>query len=121
MNRRRFLSFLGLAPVAAAVPAMALPRAEKPVIDARGADPEALRRLRSEIAEGQSKWLEDIEQATGPHEATATRIDLLEKDCFMVDGRPAYCRVPAKALSEHAEIIFFKDGQLVIRAAKVQV
>ncbi|MPR62749.1 hypothetical protein D7027_13140 [Ochrobactrum intermedium] len=30
MNRRRFLSFLGLAPVAAAVPAMALPRAEKP-------------------------------------------------------------------------------------------
>lgn len=31
MNRRRFLSFLGLAPVAAAVPAMALPRAEKPM------------------------------------------------------------------------------------------
>lgn len=30
MNRRRFLSFLGLAPVAAAVPAMALPRPEKP-------------------------------------------------------------------------------------------
>lgn len=30
MNRRRFLSFLGLAPVAAAVPAMALPRADKP-------------------------------------------------------------------------------------------
>jgi len=30
MNRRRFLSFLGIAPVAAAVPAMALPRAEKP-------------------------------------------------------------------------------------------
>ncbi|WP_273785629.1 twin-arginine translocation signal domain-containing protein [Brucella intermedia] len=30
MNRRHFLSFLGLAPVAAAVPAMALPRAEKP-------------------------------------------------------------------------------------------
>ena len=29
MNRRRFLSFLGLAPVAAAVPAMALPRAER--------------------------------------------------------------------------------------------
>lgn len=28
MNRRKFLSFLGLAPVAAAVPAMALPRAE---------------------------------------------------------------------------------------------
>ncbi|ALJ98298.1 hypothetical protein BiPBO1_85 [Brucella phage BiPBO1] len=28
MNRRRFLSFLGLAPVAAAVPAMALARAE---------------------------------------------------------------------------------------------
>ncbi len=31
MNRRKFLSFLGLAPVAAAVPAMALPRAEKPL------------------------------------------------------------------------------------------
>ena len=31
MNRRRFLSFLGLAPVAAAVPAMALPRPEKPL------------------------------------------------------------------------------------------
>lgn len=30
MNRRRFLSFLSLAPVAAAVSAMALPRAEKP-------------------------------------------------------------------------------------------
>lgn len=31
MNRRRFLSFLGLAPVAAAVPAMALPRPENPL------------------------------------------------------------------------------------------
>lgn len=29
MNRRRFLSFLGLAPVAAALPAMALPRPER--------------------------------------------------------------------------------------------
>ncbi len=28
MNRRRFMSFLGLAPVVAAVPAMALPRPE---------------------------------------------------------------------------------------------
>lgn len=37
MNRRRFLSFLGLAPVAAAVPAMALPRAEKPTEIDKGA------------------------------------------------------------------------------------
>lgn len=32
MNRRRFLSFLSLAPVAAAVPAMALPRPDEPKI-----------------------------------------------------------------------------------------
>lgn len=31
MRRRTFLKFLSLAPVAAAVPAMALPRAEKPL------------------------------------------------------------------------------------------
>lgn len=30
MNRRRFLSFMGLAPVVAALPAMALPRPDKP-------------------------------------------------------------------------------------------
>ena len=30
MNRRRFLSFLGLAPVAAAVPAVALPKPDNP-------------------------------------------------------------------------------------------
>jgi len=30
MNRRRFLSFLGLSPMIATVPALALPRAEKP-------------------------------------------------------------------------------------------
>lgn len=77
MKRRTLLKLIGMAPVATAVPAMALPRPEKP----------------TEI----------------------------EEDCFTVDGRPAYCRVPAKALTENAEIIFFKDGQLVIREAKVQV
>jgi len=51
MNRRRFLSFLGLAPVAAAVPAMALPRPEKPAIDARGADPEAIAKLKQVVSQ----------------------------------------------------------------------
>lgn len=44
MNRRRFLSFIGLAPVAAALPAMALPMPDKPTdidslkIDVSGPD-----------------------------------------------------------------------------------
>jgi len=66
MNRRRFLSFLGLAPVAAAVPAMALPRPEKPteidklVIDVSGPDPEAMRRLMDDIANDQAQFLERV-------------------------------------------------------------
>ncbi|KAB2762778.1 hypothetical protein F9K98_13380 [Brucella anthropi] len=66
MNRRRFLSFLGLAPVAAAVPAMALPRAEKPTdidklaIDVSGPDPEAMRRLMDDIAKDQAQFLERV-------------------------------------------------------------
>ncbi|KEY05500.1 twin-arginine translocation signal domain-containing protein [Brucella inopinata] len=56
MNRRRFLSFLGLAPVAAAVPAMALPRPEKPTeIDKLTvtveADTTELRRLIAKVGE----------------------------------------------------------------------
>jgi len=70
MNRRRFLSFLGLAPVAAAVPAMALPRPEKPheldklVIDVSGPDPEAMRRLMDDIAKDQAKYLERVSSVT---------------------------------------------------------
>lgn len=70
MNRRRFLSFLGLAPVAAAVPAMALPRAEKPtdidklVIDVQPADPEAMRRLMDDIAKDQAQYLEWVSSVT---------------------------------------------------------
>lgn len=70
MNRRSFLSFLGLAPVAAAVPAMALPRAEKPTdidYDALSSD---IRKM----------WVESIEKATGPQEATSEHIDHLAVD-----------------------------------------
>ncbi|WP_418460433.1 hypothetical protein ACNT8L_18085 [Brucella intermedia] len=70
MNSRRFLSFLGLAPVAAAVPAMALPRAEKPteidklIVDAQPADPEAMRRLMDDIAKDQAQYLEWVSSVT---------------------------------------------------------
>ncbi|CAB4327643.1 MULTISPECIES: twin-arginine translocation signal domain-containing protein [unclassified Brucella] len=66
MNRRHFLSFLGLAPVAAAVPAMAMPRPEKPtdidklIIDVQPAAPEAMRRLVDDIAKDQAKFLERV-------------------------------------------------------------
>lgn len=66
MNRRHFLSLLGVAPVAAAVPAMALPRAEKPtdidklIVDVRPADPEAMRRLMDDIAKDQAQFVERV-------------------------------------------------------------
>ncbi|QGA55878.1 hypothetical protein [Brucella sp. 2280] len=78
MNRRRFLSFLGLAPVAAAVPAMALPRAEKPTAYGEAIGGVPLYDPRKDVSI--EAWAEDIEQATGPHEATAIRIDMLEND-----------------------------------------
>lgn len=81
MNRRRFLSFLGLAPVAAAVPAMAMPRPEKPLTvsvygEAIGGVP--LYDPRKDVSI--EAWAEEIEAATGPQEATAVRIDLLENE-----------------------------------------
>lgn len=62
MNRRRFLSFLGLAPVAAAVPAMALPRPEKPTeIDKLtvevSLDTADIRKMMDEIAADQAAML----------------------------------------------------------------
>jgi len=62
MNRRRFLSFLGLAPVAAAVPAMALPRPEKPTeIDKLTVDVSLdtadVRKMMDEIAADQAAML----------------------------------------------------------------
>ena len=49
MKRSTFLRMLGLAPVAAALPAMALPRPEKPIVDCRGADPEAIAKLERDV------------------------------------------------------------------------
>ncbi|WP_036577958.1 hypothetical protein [Brucella anthropi] len=78
MNRRRFLSFLGLAPVAAAVPAMALPRADSPLVYGEVIEGVPLFDPRKDVSI--EAWAEDIKQATGPHEATAIRLDLLEND-----------------------------------------
>ena len=74
MNRRRFLSFIGLAPVAAAVPAMALPRPDKPtdieklVIDVSGPSPETVRAMMDGIAKDQAEMLDKV---------TSVRVDRL--------------------------------------------
>lgn len=73
MNRRRFLSFLGLAPVAAALPAMALPRPDKPT------DIEKLV-IDVQPTENTKRWLEDIGNATGPSSACATAVFRLYDD-----------------------------------------
>lgn len=88
MNRRRFLSFLGLAPVAAALPAMALPRPDKP----------------TDIAEGMFRVIGDENG---------------EQHGLVVDGRPVKCKFPVSAIKGDAEIVLFKDGQLIIRPARV--
>ena len=81
MNRRRFLSMLGLAPVAAcsaALPAIALPKPENPLKmgEAIGGIPVYDPR-KEESIEG---WAKEVEAFTNPQEATALRVDLLEHD-----------------------------------------
>lgn len=78
MKRRTFLRMLGLAPVAAALPAMALPRADSPLAYGEAIEGVPLYDPRKDVSI--EAWAEEIEQATGPDEATAIRLDLLEND-----------------------------------------
>lgn len=117
MKRRTFLRMLSLAPVAAAVPAMALPRPDKPTdidslkIDVSGPEPETMRRLMDDIDKDQAKFLERVTSVKDDENG--------EQHGLVVDGRPVKCKFPVSAIKGDAEIVLFKDGQLMIRPARI--
>jgi hypothetical protein len=79
MNRRKFLSVLGLAPVAAcsaALPAVALPKPNK---------------------------VKDIIHNAG------------------VDEQQVKLKMRGSDLKDNAEVLFFKDGRILFRAARIDV